>query len=352
MEARAVKAGGIYGATAKPRPASREPQASPSGETLAELRFALNAAGVGTWRWDVETGRVDWSDNLEEIHGLPRGSFRGDFASFLEDVDPRDREAVMAKIQDAMAHGGEYHVEYRLASPAGGERWVEGKGRMVLDAQGLPLRMTGVCMDVTERKQAEQRLELVLQELRHRVKNMLAVVQSLVGQTLRHVESIEAFHTALLGRLAGLAGAHDLLVDTDWAGTGLRQLILAQLSPFLERQDRLKLAGEDVILPSGAVLTLGMTLHELATNAAKYGALSSAVGTVDVSWRREPATAGRQLVLVWAERGGPQVAPPRQGGFGTKLIEAGIPHELDGEVALAFDPEGVRCELRFPLPGG
>ncbi len=340
---------GTSGSMAETLSASQELKELRPGESMSELRFALTAAGVGTWHWDVQTGRVHWSDNLEAIHGLPPGSFGGDFASFLEDVDPRDREVVMAKVQDAMARGGDYHVEYRLA---GGERWVEGKGCMVLDAQGRPLRMTGVCMDITERKQAEQRLELVLQELRHRVKNMLAVVQSLAGQTLRHVGSLDAFGAAFEGRLAGLAGAHDLLVDANWAGIGLRQLILAQLSPFLERQERLRLAGPDVTLPASAVLTLGMTLHELATNAAKYGALSTAGGTVEVRWREQPTVAGRQLVLVWQERGGPEVAPPEQRSFGTQLIEAGIAHELDGKVTLTFDPDGVRCELRFPKPAG
>ena len=105
-------------------------------------------------------------------------------------------------------------------------------------------------------------------------------------------------------------------------------------------------------LPSSAVLTLGMTLHELATNAAKYGALSTAAGTVEVAWQEDPTPAGRQLVLVWEEQGGPKVAPPAQRSFGAQLIEAGIAHELDGEVALSFEPDGVRCELRFPISSG
>jgi PAS domain S-box-containing protein len=325
---------------------------APPDDTRARLEFALEAANVGTWQWDLQTGRVHWSDNLEAIHGLPPGSFGGDFASFLADIDPRDREAVMARVQEVMARGGDYHVEYRLAGVAGGERWVEGKGRMVLDEQGRPLRMTGVCMDISERKQAERRLELALQELRHRVKNMLAVVQSLASQTLRHGGSLEAFAEAFQGRLVGLAGAHDLLVETNWAETGLRALIVAQLAPFLERQDRLTLAGEDVMLPANAVLTLGMTLHELATNAAKYGALSTDAGTVEVTWRQEPTADGQEVALLWQERGGPRVAPPEHRSFGTQLIEAGIAHELDGAVALTFDPDGVRCELRFPKPAG
>ena len=272
--------------------ASCEPPPPSPEDTLARLEFALEAANVGTWQWDLQTGRVHWSDNLEVIHGLAPGSFGGDFASFLADVDPRDREAVMARVQEVMARGGDYHIEYRLAGATGGERWVEGKGRMVLDEEGRPLRMTGVCMDISERKQAERRLELALQELRHRVKNMLAVVQSLASQTLRHGDSLEAFAEAFQGRLVGLAGAHDLLVDTNWAETGLRALIMAQLAPFLERQDRLELAGEEVMLPANAVLTLGMTLHELATNAAKYGALSTDAGIIEVTWRQEPTAGG------------------------------------------------------------
>jgi PAS domain S-box-containing protein len=318
-------------------------------DTLARLHFALEAANAGTWQWEVATGEVHWSDNLEAIHGLPPGSFGGDFRSFLDDVDPRDCAEVLAQIQKAIDGGGDYHVEYRLATAAAGERWVEGKGRMVVDEHGRPLRMTGVCMDVTPRKRAEQRIDLVLRELRHRVKNLLAVVRSLAAQTLRHAPSLEAFDQAFQGRLAGLAGAHDLLVDTNWEGASLRALVVAQLSPWLEQQDRLRLAGDEVTLPANAALTLGMTLHELATNAAKHGALSTAVGEVDVSWRHEPAAAGGQLVLLWQERGGPEVSPPERRSFGTRLIEDGIAYEFGGEVNLEFLPPGVRCELRFPL---
>ncbi|HSA79674.1 MAG TPA: sensor histidine kinase [Geminicoccaceae bacterium] len=135
----------------------------------------------------------------------------------------------------------------------------------------------------------------------------------------------------------------------NWEGAGLRALVVAQLSPWLEQQDRLRLAGDDVTLPANAALTLGMTLHELATNAAKHGALSTAVGAVEVSWRHEPANAGRQLVLLWQERGGPEVAPPARRSFGTRLIEDGIAYEFGGQVTLEFLPPGLRCELRFPL---
>lgn len=321
-------------------------------EDGAGMRFALDAANVGTWQWDIASGRVEWSDNLEAIHGLPPGSFGGDFESFLKDVDPRDRAAVMARIQEALQSGRDYHVEYRLPASAGRERWVEGKGRVFTDDQGRPLSMTGICMDVTERKRAAQRLELVMGELHHRVKNLLAVVRSLASQTIRHAHSFEAFENAFQGRLAGLAGALDLLVETDCEGAALGDLIVAQLSPWLGQRDRLRLAGDDVRLSSDAALTLGMTLHELATNAAKYGALSSAVGEVEVNWRMETTAGGQQLVLVWQERGGPKVEPPQRRSFGTKLIERAVAHELNGEAKLEFPEAGVRCTLRFPLEPG
>jgi PAS domain S-box-containing protein len=327
---------------------TRKARRAAADDRLARLQFALDAAGVGTWQWEVRSGQVTWSDNLEAIHGLPPGSFGGDFASFLDDVDPRDRAGVTARIQAAMASGGDYHVEYRLATGAG-ERWVEGKGRMILDREGQPLRMTGVCMDVTARKQAELRLELLMGELRHRVKNLLAVIRSLSARTLAHAASLEAFGRAFEGRLSGLAGAHDLLVESHWQGAGLGALIRAQLSPWLAQTGRLRLAGEELVLPAEAALTLGMTLHELATNAAKYGALSSEAGEVDVAWRRETAAAGDELVLLWQERGGPPVRPPERRSFGSELIERGIAYGLGGTARLEFPPDGLRCELRLPL---
>jgi two-component system CheB/CheR fusion protein len=180
-----------------------------------------------------------------------------------------------------------------------------------------------------------------MQELRHRVKNMLAVVRSLSSQTLRHAGSLESFDEAFQGRLAGLAGAHDLLVESDWQGAGLRALVLAQLSPWLQHTERLHLAGDEVTLPSNASLTVGMTLHELATNAAKYGALSTPQGEIAVSWRRKDDASGRQLVLVWQERGGPEVEPPARRSFGTELIENGVAYELGGTAVLEFARAGV-----------
>ena len=322
-------------------------------ESEERLRFTLEAAHVGTWHWDMASGRVQWSDNLEAIHGLPPGSFGGDFESFLDDVHPDDRAQVMAAIQGAAGApgaAGHYHIEYRLPQRDGGERWVEGKGRTFYDAAGRPVRMAGVCMDVTERKRAERTSQILLHELQHRVKNTLAVVQSLALQTARNVGSLADFPEAFQGRLNGLAQAHDLLAKTRWTGAELRDLLLAELAPWSEPQsERLRLSGPSVILAPRPALALGMVFHELATNAVKYGALSSEAGHIEVGWQIEPSPPADRLTLIWAERGGPKARPPERRGFGTELIERSIALELSGEATLEFDPPGLRCTVRFPL---
>lgn len=318
-------------------------------ESEERLRFTLEAARVGTWDWDMTTGRVHWSDNLEVIHNLTPGSFGGDFESVLRDAHPEDRKRVMDTIRRAAEDTGLYQVEYRLSCEGGSERWVEGKGRVIRDAGGRPVRMAGICMDVTERKRSEQVQQLLLHELQHRVKNTLAVVQSLAHQALRTSPSPDAFAQAFQGRLAGLAEAHSLLAKTNWKGADLHDLVTAELAPW-EPGQRLQLAGEPVVLPPQAALTVGMVLHELATNAMKHGALSVSTGRLEVSWQLEARPEGRLLTLDWVEVGGPRVRPPARRGFGTHLIERSVRYELDGHTSLEFPAGGVRCRLVFLLP--
>src|SRR5918996_43812 len=154
-------------------------------ESEERLRLALEAGQMGTWEWTVATNEVIWSPSLEAIHGLAPGTFAGTFAAYREDIHPEDREQVLGAIAETVERGEDHHVEYRIVRPDGGIRWVEGRGKLVRDASGAALRMIGVCMDVTERKQNEERQKLLLDELNHRVRNMLAIIQSIAGQTLR-----------------------------------------------------------------------------------------------------------------------------------------------------------------------
>lgn len=199
----------------------------------------------------------------------------------------------------------------------------------------------------SKRRHAEQQQQVILRELNHRMKNGLAAVRSIAAQTLRHSATLEQFHRAFEGRIAALSRASGLLTDS-WRDTDLRALVEAVLDPY-RTQANVHLSGPTVQLPSNVALTLSMTLHELATNAAKYGALSTPEGRVDVAWRLEEALGEPRIALDWAEQGGPPVRAPERRGFGRKLIEHSVSYELGGRAQLEFRPEGVRCRIEIPL---
>jgi two-component sensor histidine kinase len=188
---------------------------------------------------------------------------------------------------------------------------------------------------------------MMLHELNHRVRNTLATVQSLARQSRRS----DATDERLEGRILALSKTHDLLSRDDWSGASLVTVLENELSPFEDKQDeRFRLDGPDIELPPRYVLALGMTLHELTTNAAKYGALSVENGRVDIAWRVATGDSGAcRLTLEWRESGGPSVKEPRRRGYGTRLINGGVTQELGGTVRLAFDPAGLRCTIDVPL---
>jgi PAS domain S-box-containing protein len=204
--------------------------------------------------------------------------------------------------------------------------------------------------DITDRKGHEEHQKMLLNELSHRVKNTLATVQSIAMQTLRTAPTIEVFRDAFESRLDALAKTHNLLLQNPSQVVTLRDLAASELSHFaVDDNSRFEVEGEDLPLPSNRAVPIGMMLHELATNAAKYGALSTPSGRVRVSWALHEAPLPI-LHLQWVETGGPPVVTPRRRGFGSRLIERGLAHELGATVHLAFDPAGVRCTMGIPLP--
>jgi two-component sensor histidine kinase len=208
--------------------------------------------------------------------------------------------------------------------------------------------MAGVSLDVTERKRAEERQKLLVNELNHRVKNTLVSVQSIASQTLRTTDTPAAFRDAFEGRIMALSHTHDLLTQQNWAGASLREIFDFELEAFAAR-DRIAFDyARDVQLSPKATVALGMAIHELATNALKYGALSAPGGAVHVAWGPEP-DADSALRLTWTERGGPPVVPPRRQGFGARLLEKGLAGELSAQVALAYDSLGLVCTMRLPI---
>lgn len=205
--------------------------------------------------------------------------------------------------------------------------------------------------DITERKRAEEQQTMMVAELNHRVKNILAIVQSVASQTVRSSGSLQNFADSFSGRLKALAIAHDILTQTRWIGIGLSELLAAILAPYRSGDGtRITLTGPAILLPARAVVPLSMTLNELTTNAVKYGGLSARRGGVDITWQLsgglDPA-----VELIWQERGGPAVKREKTSGFGTRLIDRVVAHDLDGTTKFDFDPAGVRVTINFPVRG-
>lgn len=219
----------------------------------------------------------------------------------------------------------------------------------IIDVDGQVAGIFVEGQDVTDAFQAQAKHQLLLDELNHRVKNTLASVQAIVAQTLRSGREPHDFAQDLQARVKALSQTHDALTASRWRGAGLRALLQTEFAPFAP--ERIVLCGDNLVLPPQSALPLGMVFHELATNAAKYGALSAEGGQVSVSWGTETGPAGTVLTLDWSESGGPPVAEPARRGFGARLIERTLAGELNGFASLDYQVEGLRCTLRAPLKG-
>lgn len=267
--------------------------------------------------------------------------------------DDRDVDAELYRRQVA-GDIGFYSIEKRFIRKDGRVIWIAVRSSTVRDADGHFLYGVRVVQDVTERKEAEERQKLLIDELNHRVKNTLATVQSLATQTARGTDSPEAFRKAFEGRLIALSQAHDQLTRRHWRSADLRDLVEGATSPHLARsqesQDRIAIEGEAITVTPRVALTLALGLHELTTNASKYGALSVPAGRIEVSWRveREPSRPPK-LSIEWRERGGPPVTVPARQGFGTRFIEGSVASELQGKARLDYDPAGLICTMDIPL---
>jgi PAS domain S-box-containing protein len=239
-------------------------------------------------------------------------------------------------------------VEVRLQGDAAKRTFLLSAGPLLDDAKA-PVGSIVTLTDMTERKHAEEQQTMLVAELNHRVKNILAIVQSIARQTIRSSASLTDFMHTFSGRLRALAIAHDNLTQTRWIGIGLKELLTAVLAPHLSaKEERVTMEGPAILLAAGAAVPLSMALHELTTNAAKYGALSARGGRIDITWT---LTGGedQSVELSWREHGGPRVERGTSAGFGTVLIDRVISYDLDGTTKIDFDPSGVHCTLAFPI---
>ena len=321
-------------------------------ESEQRLAATYAHAAIGIAEVDEEGRLLRINDATCAITGYSREELLT--MSIFEVTHPDDREWDSDTYREqARGKGAGYIVEKRLIRKDGRVIWIDVRSSTVRDAAGRFLYGIRVVHDITDRKQAEMRQKLLLDELNHRVKNTLATVQSLATQTLRGAGSPEQFRRTFEARIVALSKTHDLLTTRNWQGADLKDVIAQQLAPYAADPARLVLDGAAVALTPRAALTLSMVLHELATNAVKYGALSVPSGRLQVRWTIEQAGQSApgvpdRLKVLWQETGGPPVRPPERRGFGSRLIERST-SELDGETEFEFDPAGVRYCVSIPL---
>lgn len=323
-------------------------------ESEARYRWALMAGRLVHWETDLKAGTRTWTKEAMALFGLSllsgRGCFGGEADEFKLSVHPDDRHLVEGFYELADKQDW-FPVEYRILRPDGTVRWLSGGGQVVArDAGGKASRLVSVVADITDRKVAEDHVGFLMRELTHRSKNLLTVVQAIADQTGRTAETMSEFQTRFTQRLRALAASHDLLVLQNWQGAALARLVHDQLAPLAgSGQERVSVSGPDVVLNPKATEAVGLALHELATNAVKYGALSVPAGRVLISWAFDNFPFdSRELRLSWVERGGPIVKPPVRKGFGHAVFERSVAKSLSGRVVMDFAPEGLGWELTIP----
>jgi PAS domain S-box-containing protein len=310
-------------------------------------RLAFRATKDAIWDVDLGTDELDWNEALQTAYGYEPETTRVTADWWLEHIHPDDRARVDASARAAIAgDASEWSEEYRFRRADGSYAEVRDRAAIIRNENGHAVRMIGAMLDLTDWKQAEAHQRLLINELNHRVKNTLAIVQGIAHQTFKDGGAAPAAREAFEGRLAALSAAHDVLTDRSWAAVSLVKVIEDAIAPHGGRAGRFSVDGPDVDLPPKAAVSLALAVHELSTNAVKYGALSQPGGSVAIGWSVE---AGR-LRLVWAESGGPEVAEPARRGFGTRMIERGLAAELDGSAVIEFRRGGLVCTIDAPLP--
>lgn len=310
-------------------------------QTVQRLDLALKSSGMLVFVQDTEL-RYAWANTADTPYGPLVG--RSDF----ELLNEPERATLIAYKRRALASGEPQYCEAEVG-PEGNRRWWDLHIEPTFTETGEVAGITCAAVDITERKHGERQMRLVMRELTHRSKNLLAVVQAIARQTAQQASTVAEFVTGFGQRLRSLAGAQDLLVAEDWGGVQLSDLIRNQVGHYMpEDEARVVIQGPVLRLPPEATQTIGLAMHELATNAAKYGALSNDDGKVEVTWRLDGEGEEESVVLEWRESGGPTVQQPTRRGFGRIVVERNVAVSLEADVKLDFDPAGVTVRFRIP----
>ncbi|HWF08532.1 MAG TPA: CheR family methyltransferase, partial [Bryobacteraceae bacterium] len=317
-------------------------------ESQERLVAAQEAARMATFDWNPETQSIMFSRGAADLLGTDPRSAYASMDSVMDLIHPEDRAARHAALQRSAESGEDFAIEYRLVRPRDGKvAWIAERGKASRDPKTQSLSFKGLIWDITDRRRAENRLVMLVGELNHRVKNILAMVQSIANQTLRHELAPAEFVTRFQGRLHALARAHDLITQSNWEGADVGAIIGGQLSVD-GAAERIALGGPEVRMDSQTSLALALVFHELYTNARKYGSLSAADGRLDVIWATEGTNAETRLRIDWLERGGPPVSPPAKKGFGTEMIRRSM-RGGGGGADLRFEPAGLACHIVLPM---
>jgi PAS domain S-box-containing protein len=305
--------------------------------------LALAAGQMGSWDWDPCNGHFVWDDGQYRIFGVDPANFEVTVDNIRALIHPDDWKHMQNAIKPAAPSTPAFQTEFRVRRPNGQLRWCIGTAVASLDATDHVVRISGVTVDITERKEAEERQVLLAREVDHRARNALALVQSIVRLT--RADTVKSYIAAVEGRIGALSRAHTLLAQSRWHGADLGRLADEELAPYRTSDgDKIVTTGPDLSLEPRAAQTLALALHELSTNAAKYGALSVMQGRVALA--RE--LKSDRLELRWAESGGPPVEAPASPGFGIRVIGASVERQLEGTAVFDWRPEGLHCTLSVP----
>ncbi len=335
-----------------PRPGEQDPSGRDPRFGHDRLRFALDGGQTGIWSWEDKREDFFGDRGASLLWGLNDGEPISTEA-LRESLDLEDAGRAFDELHRASGPNGpdQCLLEFRIRRRSdGAERWIALQGRRYPGGSGETGEIVGTARDITSRKQRETHMHLLMREVTHRSKNLLAIIQAMARQTVKDSITAAEFEQRFSARLRGLAASHDLLAARDWHGAAIGELVRWQLGPALETAgSRIVMEGPDLYLNPEAAQNIGLAFNELASNAARFGALSGPTGRVSIAWSVDPeGVEGRRFRISWHESGGPEVSQPRRTGFGHKVVERLTARALDGVVDLSFPASGLVWTLHIP----
>jgi PAS domain S-box-containing protein len=311
-------------------------------ESEQRRSMAIAAGKMGSWDWDWINGDWMWDDGQYRIFGVDRSDFEVTSTNIQALLHPDDVDELRKAIAEFTRGARAYEAEFRIHRPDGEFRWCVATAAATTDTSGRVVGVSGVTVDITERKRAEERQNLLTREVDHRAKNALALAQSIVRLT--RADDFKNYVSAVEGRINALARVHTILSLSSWEGAEVGKLVDEELTPY-SRGGQIRLSGPEVQLQPATAQTLALALHELVTNSVKYGALSTLAGRLYIRWEIE----NDMLVVIWEETGGPPVQEPTSRGFGTRSLMASVESQLGGQALFDWRTEGLICRLLVPV---